>query len=522
MTNPLKLPIGVQDFPTLRTEGYLYVDKTQHLYNMITGGKVYFLSRPRRFGKSLLLSTIESLFKGQRELFKNTWVEASDYDWKVHPVIRIDMAKNAKKNEPDFKAALLQNIVMIAEENGITLKSPLIDAASALNDLISQLSTNGKVKVVVLIDEYDKPILDNINNKTLANTMRDILREFYTILKAQDGNLRFVMLTGVTKFSRVSIFSGLNNLQDITMADKYATLCGYTQSELAERFDPWIHMLAESHQQTITTELADIKKWYNGYQFSRKGERVYNPFSTLLLFEQQEYRPHWFATGTPTFLITLIETERFAPADLETLEVTDSALESHDVDHMSLVALLYQTGYLTIKKYDPESRLYELTYPNFEVRETFTESLFYHLSKAPEIEQTTLLSQMIITVRNADYAAMFTTLQSFFASIPYELHQPTEKYYQSLFYLIFHLVGYRTNAEVSSNRGRMDAVLELKDRVLIFEFKLNQSAEVALKQIHDKQYYQRYQNLNKSITLFGVNFDTTQRNIVDWVSQTLT
>ncbi len=512
----LKLPIGIQDFATIRTDGYLYVDKTQHLYNLITGGKVYFLSRPRRFGKSLLISTLETIFKTERHLFKDTWLDQSDYTWPKHPVVRIDMSELPTKETPQkFNIAMLNLLQRIAREHQVALPEITMGIGVCLKELILLLNEK-YTKVVVLIDEYDKPILDNINDPAMAQTMRDILRQFYTILKAQDGNLRFVLLTGVTKFSRVSVFSGLNNLQDLTMTDKYATLCGYTQAELVNVFTPWIEQLALQHNRTVTDELAMIKHWYNGYQFSRRGERVYNPFSTLLLFEHQEYRPHWFATGTPKFLIDLIEQAKLAPEQIENLEVSDTDLESHDVMTMGLVALLYQTGYLTIQSYDDEARLYRLGYPNFEVKESFTRQLFERMSEAPLQEQMKLISDVFHSIRARDYAQMFEVLKTFFAVIPYQLHQPTEKYYHSLFYLIMHLVGYRVNAEVSTHRGRIDAVLVLKDRVLIFEFKLNQSADVALQQIHDKQYAQPYQQSGKPVLLFGVNFDTTARNIVEW------
>ena len=519
MNHLLKLPIGIQDFRKLREGGFVYVDKTKYIYQLLQEGTVYFLSRPRRFGKSLLISTLEAIFKGQSELFKETWIDTSDYAWMEYPVIRLDMSQMSKNNINDFKMALLQNVMTIAQQYHIDLLHPVVDAATALNSLINELGK--KQKVVVLIDEYDKPILDNLADMELATAMRDVLRQFYTILKAQDGNLRFVLLTGVTKFSRVSIFSGLNNLQDLTMTDKYAAICGYTQTELVHVFDPWIQLLSKKQNTLVEAQYEKIKLWYNGYQFSPEGERVYNPFSTLLLFEQQIYKPHWFVTGTPTFLIDLIEAAHFNPEEMESLEVSDADFENHDVASMGLVALLYQTGYLTIKHYDAELRLYKLGYPNFEVQESFVKTLFERLSRAPSQDQMRFLSDMAHSIRAGDYDKMFSALKTFYAVIPYELYQDNEKHYQTIFYLIFHLVGCRVNAEVSTNRGRMDAILELKDRILIFEFKLNKSADTALQQIHDKQYYQYYQSLSKTIVLFGVNFDTTQRNITEWKSETI-
>lgn len=520
MSPLLKLPIGIQDFPTIRTEGYVYVDKTEYLYNLITGGKVYFLSRPRRFGKSLLISTLEAIFKNKRPLFNDTWIDTSGYIWTEYPVIRIDMSKADRTSPVKFDESMIDLLEQTASNYNVVINSDKKNAAMVLNFLIDALASNGK-KVVVLIDEYDKPILDNLADMKLATVMRDVLRQFYTILKAQDGNLRFVLLTGVTKFSRVSIFSGLNNLEDLTMTDTSAAMLGYTEEELVKVFSPWIEKLAKKRNVAFNEELEKIRHWYNGYQFSPAGTRVYNPFSTLLLFKHQEYKAHWFVTGTPTFLIDLIETNNFNPEDLEHLEVSDSDFENHDVASMGLVALLYQTGYLTIKQYDAELRLYKLSYPNFEVQESFIKTLFERLSRAPAIDQMRFLGDMAHSIRAGDYEKMFSALKIFYAAIPYELHRATENHYQTIFYLIFHLVGYRVNAEVSTNFGRMDAILELKDRVLIFEFKLNQSAKIALQQIHDKQYYQSYQLLGKTIILFGVNLDTEKRNISEWKSEAI-
>jgi hypothetical protein len=518
----LKLPIGIQDFPTLTKDGYLYVDKTEHAYQLITGGKVYFLARPRRFGKSLFLSMLESIFKGQKNYFTNTWITQSDYDWPIHPVVRIDMSETSTRESPEqFKQALIRIIDNAAKHYDVTLPDHTISIGVHLSALIQALSAKYN-RVVVLVDEYDKPMLDNIDRPEMAQTMRDLLRQFYTVLKSQDANLRFVMLTGVSKFSKVSVFSGLNNLQDISMMDKYATICGYTQQELESNFQPWIEALALKNNNPLSNEFVKIREWYNGYQFSSHGQRVYNSFSTLLLLEQQHYRPYWFATGTPTFLINLIERSSFTAEEIALLQVNDASLESHDITQMGLTALLYQTGYLTIKKYDTLTDSYQLDYPNFEVRRSFTSCLLTSMAEVPEAAQNTAVSEILHAILAHDNDKMFSILQSFFASIPYQLHQPTEKYYHSLFYLTFHLIGYRLNAEVSTHRGRLDATLELQDRILIFEFKLNQSADVALQQIHDKQYYLPYQHRGKPIVLFGVSFDIAQRNIVEWKSEAVT
>lgn len=514
-----KLPIGIEDFPKLREGGYIYVDKTAYLHQLITEGVFYFLSRPRRFGKSLTISTLECIFKGKKHLFKETWIDKADYDWPVHPVIRIDMPRAERTSTEALNDSLIELLFNIARAYEINLTTSG-NAATVLGRLIAGLAEK-HARVVVLIDEYDKPILDNIEDIELAKQMRDVLRQFYTILKAQDGNLRFVMLTGVTKFSGVSVFSGLNNLDDLTMTGMVSTMLGYTQAELEQYFAPWIARLAENHQRTVGEELVQIQHWYNGYQFSEQPQSVYNPFSMMLLFKHQIYKPHWFRTGTPTFLVDLIEKRQFAMDEIEQLEVSALELESHDIEDIGLVALLYQTGYLTIKHYDQAFQSYFLGYPNYEVKSSLAAVMLARISGVAQPQQTRALHNMMRALREQDYEEMFNRLQGFLAALPYQLHQPTEKYYQTIFYLIFQLLGFRMQVETATNIGRIDALLELEDRVLIFEFKLDKSAEVALQQIHERRYYQPYQHQGKLIHLFGVNFSTEARNIVEWQRQVL-
>ena len=514
MQAPKKLPIGIQDFVKIREGDYVYVDKTQHLYNLIQRGSVYFLSRPRRFGKSLLISTLEAIFQGKKELFKDLWIANSDYDWKTYPVIRIDMSETVRTSPELLEQSLLDIVKMLAERYHINLGKPL-SSSQALGTLIRSLAEKNN-KAVVLIDEYDKPIIDNISDIKLALKMRNALRSFYTILKAQDGNLKFILLTGVSKFSKASVFSELNNLQDLTLDTNNATLLGYTQTELETVFDPWIQQLAVRDDHSLTEELTKIKRWYNGYQFSSKSERVYNPFSTLLLFQQQEYRVHWFETATPKFLMDILEKSTYLPEELNHFEAGETAFGTYDIERLELLPLLYQTGYLTITGFDKELRAYTLGYPNLEVEQSFTEAILSRWSGTRRglQEQTNL--NMARAIRDGHYSEFFKELKSFLASIPYDLHQPTEAYYHSIFYLIFHLLGYRIGAEVHTNIGRIDAVIELQDRVLIFEFKLDQPADVALQQIKDKKYAEPYQNTGKKIELFGVSFGTKERNVVEW------
>lgn len=511
-----KLPIGIQDFAKLHEEGFLYVDKTRYLHQLIQDGSVYFMSRPRRFGKSLMISALECIFKGRKELFQDTWIADSDCGWQEHPVIRIDMSRADRSGPERFSNSLIDLLAQIAKHYDVKLNSKS-NAGIALDSLISNLAEKHG-RVVILVDEYDKPILDNIGNIELAKTMRNCLRDFYTILEAQDGNIRFVMLTGVTKFSKVSVFSGLNNLQDLTMTDKYAAMLGYTQSELEENFAPWIKQLDAKFD---APQLDTIQRWYNGYRFSEEGEHVYNPFSTMLLFEHMKYKPYWFSTGTPTFLLELVTKHNYHVQEIEHFKTDTLGLESHDIDDMGLIALLYQTGYLTIKSHNTDRDLLTLGYPNLEVQSSFQKSLLTYITQSPGAPQTSTLITLSDALLAADYDTAIQTLQSFLAGIPYELHQRGEKYYQTIFYLIFKVLGYRMGVEVSTHTGRIDAIIKLQDRVLIFEFKLDQSAETALAQIHDKGYYQPFQNSGKAIILFGVNFDTHDKNISDWTLQEL-
>lgn len=379
------LPIGEQDFPLLREGGFLYVDKTEYLHRLITTGKVYFISRPRRFGKSLMISTLEAIFKGRKELFDGLWIkEQSDYDWAENPVIRLDMSSVDRGSPDQFKLSMQERLQKIAQQYSVEIQREL-SPASMLNQLLEALSEQ-YTQVVALVDEYDKPIIDNMKDPELADAMRKELRAFYTILKAQSGNLRFVMLTGVTKFSKTSIFSGLNNPDDLTLENPYVAMLGYTQSELESYFSLYIKRIAETQGKTIQEALQDIKHWYNGYQFSSKGEKVYNPFSTLRLMKYQEFRPFWFETGTTNFLLDMIDQSNRDPEEIAGMEVSALGLQSQDIDQLSLAGIFFQTGYITIVGHDNETRLYRLDYPNQEVRESLSRIRQGNCNDRPEFQ----------------------------------------------------------------------------------------------------------------------------------------
>lgn len=513
------LPIGIQTFSDLITENYLYIDKTKHIHELIRAGKgVYFLSRPRRFGKSLTISTLEAIFSGQRELFKGLWLENSDWDWEVYPVIRLDMSVIPNNSVEEFKKGLNERIKNIAKQHQVELDddSP---AQTLLLQLIEALARNNN-QVVVLVDEYDKPLLDNVDDPEIMVQIREVLKGFYGILKAQDKNLRFVFLTGVSKFSKVSIFSGLNNLEDITMTSTGAALLGYTQQELETYFQPYINKLAEEVNIAIDELLKKIKVWYNGYRFSHDNIPVYNPFSTLLLFKHQTFSHHWFASGTPTFLTKLIERTHFDIQQVENIRVMPAAFATYEVEDIQPLPILYQAGYLTIKDYDPKNDYYTLGYPNYEVKTAFIDTLLNSTSHITKAYQDSYLLEMQEALVVADFEKFFASLQRYFANIPYDLHISNEKYYQNVFYFLFTLLGLKIQAEVHTNLGRIDAVLELEKDVFIFELKVDKSAQEALNQIKERRYAEKYAD-RSSVSLIGVNINTKQRNIDDWLIEKL-
>ncbi len=514
MTKPIQSSTYV--FRDLIESGYLYVDKTPTIYELIRYPKgIYFLSRPRRFGKSLLISTLTEIFRGNKELFKGLWLYESDYQWESYPVVRFDFSLYPISSADDLKQVIDLFVAEIAERYQITLRG--FNYVTRFGNLIQQLSR--EKHVVLLIDEYDKPIIDNLLNVDEAKRVRETLKHFYTTIKALDAQLGFVFITGISRFSKVGVFSAMNHLNDITMDPRFATLLGLTEAELERDLAEYIADFATAAGVSVAEMRQKIRTWYNGYCFTEYAERVYNPFSTLQLLLKQRFHNYWFATGTPTFLINLITERQYDVRQLDQLEMTGLGLQSFDIEHLEILPLLFQTGYLTIQDYKPDFGLYRLGYPNYEVESAFLSYLLSAFDTIPVGVNEGYLRKLIEALRAEAYEQFFDVLSVFFANIPYDLHIAKEKYYQTIFYLIFRMLGVYIEVEVKTNKGRIDVVIELDDRLILFEFKLDKSAADALQQIKDNEYFQKYRLSEKSVILIGANFDSGARQVSEWVHE---
>ncbi len=518
MTLDLKYPLGIQTFAKIIEDQLLYVDKTAIIGELLRGGSVYFLSRPRRFGKSLLISTLDALFSGKKALFEGLAITDTDYNFTAYPVIRVDFSGGRFVTADELEKHISSILDNCAHKYGVELFQEVFTLR--FKELVIKLHEKTGQKVVLLVDEYDKPILNNLKNTSVLDEIKEVMAAFYAMVKAQDENLRFVFITGVSKFAKVSIFSGMNSLTDLTLHKRYATLCGITEQELMQYFDRPIAMLAEEEQMDKQQLLAKIKHWYNGYQFHPRAVGVYNPFSLLSLFEFEEFNNYWYSTATPTFLLDLLQTKQYDLTTMGQLEVSESAFTSVEPEDMDVLSLFVQTGYLTIKGY--RNARYTLDFPNYEVKRSFFESVATRYSRLEKGLGDIYIYDLVDYLNAGKLDDFFKTLKIFFANIPYELTVDREKYYQSLFYAIVTMIGLSVDAEVSTNRGRIDCVMQTADTIYIIEFKLNGTKEEALKQIQDKQYAQKYLRSNKSIVLLGVEFDQGSRNIGDYLLHHLT
>jgi len=502
------LPIGIQTFRDIIEGNFYYVDKT-HFIPKLTS-KYYFLSRPRRFGKSLFIDTLKEAFSGNKELFKGLYLY-DNWDWeKKYPIIKLDLSQAY----PDAKENLIKSLdsflKAVAKEHGITLEEEILGLK--FKELIQKLYEKYNQKVVVLIDEYDKPILDVIEDIEKAKRNRDILKKFFEILKPSDPYLKLVFLTGVSRFSKVSIFSGLNQLNDITVDPNFATVCGYAQFELENVF--------EDRLKDFDRE--KVKEWYNGYSWL--GESVYNPFDILLLFDKKMFKPYWFETGTPTFLIKMFMKNRYYIPELENLEVGEEILSNLDVDNIFPENLLFQAGYLTIKDYKVlgSKNVFKLSYPNFEVRMSFNDAFLTYIVRNPPLKDKAEIN-LITAIQEKNIDKIKDVLYSFFASIPHDWYRNNdialyEGFYASIVYALFNGAGLNVISEDKTNKGQIDLSVFNQDSVYILEFKVVEDKEEhnALKQIKEKRYYEKYMSKYNDIYLIGIEFSKKDKNIVSF------
>ncbi|KZX10696.1 ATP-binding protein [Methanobrevibacter curvatus] len=496
-----KLPIGTQSFSILREENYLYVDKTSHIYEMINRGRVYFLSRPRRFGKSLLVSTLEELFSGNKELFEGLYIY-DKWDWdKKYPVIVLDFGEIRHNNPENLEKSLHHFLDDTAEEFSIKLNNE--DISRKLGELIKKVSKKFKERVVFLIDEYDKPIIDNINNFKIADDNRETLSAFYQVLKSSDKFLHFLFLTGVSKFSSTSIFSGLNSPKDITLHKDYSTICGYTYRELEEHFKEHIDNLGKEESFNYEETLAKIEHWYDGYSWDGEN-KVYNPFSTLLLFDKREFSNYWFSSGTPTFLMEILKKENNLQSIIEPISATEDDLDTFEIENIHPITLLFQTGYLTIKEKNKNygDIEYTLDIPNYEVRQSLIRRLVMAYTNLSTGNLKELKNKTYISILNKDSKGFIDVLESIYHRLSYPIKGDDEKYYHGIFLVVLYLLGIGSQGEVTTYSGRADTIFKIKDKTIITEIKYSSTKSTktiikeAFKQIKEKKYYTRYKDEN--------------------------
>ena len=512
---PRKMPIGIQSFEKLRRENYVYVDKTELVYKLVSTSNPYFLSRPRRFGKSLLLSTMEAYFLGKRDLFKGLAIERLETEWDTHAVLHLDL--NAEKYDSSERLHDMLEFQLRGWEETFGTGGKGITHSGRFMEVIQKAYEKTGRGVVVLIDEYDKPLLNSFQDEDLQRSFRDTLTAFYSVLKSADQWLRFVFITGVTKFAQMGIFSNLNQLNDISLDIDYATLCGITREEIEENFEPESERLMEYHGLSRKELLEQLTRRYDGYRFSPGNvARMFNPFSVLSVMAKRLFDNYWFATGTPSFLVEVLKKTDFDLRELDGIEVSAASLSDDRANINNPVPMIYQSGYLTIKAYDERFQIYTLAFPNDEVKYGFLNFVTPFYTPVAETETSFYISKFIRELREGDPDAFLTRLRAFFAGIPYELNDRTERHYQTVFYLVFKLMGQFSEVEIRSAKGRADAVVKTADYIYVFEFKLDGSADEALAQIDDRGYLIPYSADNRKLIKIGVNFDPKERNIGEW------
>ena len=508
-------PIGIQNFEKIRKDGYFYVDKTAIIYRMVKTGSYYFLSRPRRFGKSLLISTLEAYFLGKRELFQGLAMEQLEKDWTKYTILHLDLNIEKYDAPESLDNILEKNLVGWEKLYGAEPSERSFSLRFA--GIIERACQQTGERVVILVDEYDKPMLQAIGNEELQKSFRTTLKPFYGVLKTMDGCIKFAFLTGVTKFGKVSVFSDLNNLEDISMQEMFVDVCGITEQEIHHNLEEELHELAAANRMTYDEVTRELKERYDGYHFVENTEGIYNPFSLLNTFKYKKFGSYWFETGTPTYLVELLKRDQYDLHRMANEETDAETLNSVDSTSYNPIPVIYQSGYLTIKSYEPEFGNYRLGFPNREVEEGFIRYLMPYYTNVTKGDTNFEIQKFVQEIRTGNPDAFFLRLQSFFADTPYELIRNLELHYQNVLFIVFRLVGLYVQAEYHTSEGRIDMVLKTDRFIYVMEFKFNDSAEKALQQIEDKHYARPFETDKRRIFKIGVNFSSKTRNIEQWI-----
>ncbi len=516
MDSKIKYPLGIQTFSKIIEEGYLYIDKTELVYALAHNISYAFLSRPRRFGKSLLVSTMQAYFEGRKELFAGLRIESIEKEWTRYPVLRFDLSA-ANYTHPKVLHNKLDSYLSHMELAYDLI--PTDEIGDRFRNLIMAAYSRTGQKVVILIDEYDKPMLDTMHESPLLQCMKDELRGFYSVLKECDEYIRFVLLTGVTKFGKVSVFSGLNNLKDISMNPDYNDICGITEKEFHDNFGPSLQRFAEVNGITEEEASAEFKSYYDGYHFARGGADIYNPFSTLNAFFDNDLKAYWFATGSSSYLIKLIERNHFFLQNMEGQARTEEELGDITDTSRDIVPLLYQAGYLTIKNYDRKSRRYTLGMPNVEVSQAFWNSLGSYFFRRGRYVTEFDLNKFVVALEQGDIDGFMLRIKSMFASISNEHEPDKEVHFQNMMTVLVKMLGYSVQTEVHSSQGRSDIEISTTDYIYILELKVDSTPETALPQIHEKGYARRYEIDPRTKILVGANFSPETRTLTGWVTE---
>jgi hypothetical protein len=515
MSELQNLPIGIQSFEKLRKGDYLYVDKTDLIYRLVTTGCYYFLSRPRRFGKSMLLSTLQAYFSGQKELFEGLAISRLEKDWNTYPILHLDLNTEVYA---DVKALENKLNAALSSWEDTYGRNPVEQSfPTRFEGVIRRAYEKTGRGVVILVDEYDKPVLQAVEDEELQETYRNILKGFYGALKSMDGCIQFAFLTGVTKFGKISVFSDLNNLYDISMDKTYISICGITDEELDTVLTPYIQRLSTTMNLTYDEVREQLRKQYDGYHFCANSIGIYNPFSILCTFRSNEFKNYWFETGTPSYLVYLLKKHHYNLEYMTSAVVGNDVLNSVDSQSTDPLPVIYQSGYLTIKDYNPRFKVYTLGFPNAEVEEGFMNFLLPYYAQLPETQSGFSIMNFVSEVEAGKVDDFLKRLSSLFANTPYELVKDLENHYQNVLFIVSELMGFYVKVEYHTSDGRIDMVLQTDDYTYVMEFKLDGTAEEAMQQIDSKNYALPFAVDRRKLIKVGINFSSTTRNIERWI-----